>query len=205
MKKTLFFLLLLPLVFGGFTSCSDDDDNDTQIFTVTIASVKQVENGNELTYPYFAKKEGSTDWASLEYIEGFEHEDGYEYVLEVERKKWHNGSIMDAPTHKCKLLEIISKTQKTSENIPEQAAHMIIASKRPIGTEATSFFVRYMAKDEWFIIPEEGFEGLEYEEGFEYYIQAKLVFMGHDKGPVYKYSLTKMFKKEEKDTQGLPL
>ncbi|MBB4036900.1 hypothetical protein GGR21_002814 [Dysgonomonas hofstadii] len=199
MKRLFFLLFLVPFICGGLVSCSDDD---TKVFDVTISSVKKVYDGSYVFSPYFAKQEGDNTWKPFGYIEGFEHEEGYEYMLKVRQEKVHDGEIADAPTHKQILLEVLSKTKKESENIPIQGAHALIASKRPQNTATPSYYIKIM-KD-WEVYEGE-IEGFEYEEGYEYRVYLGLTFMGHEADPKYSYSIIDSFKKEQKDSEGLPV
>lgn len=66
------------------------------------------------------KKAGATDW---EYfyapIEGFNYEEGYEYEIEVKEENVENPPA-DASSIKYTLVNQLSKTAKTSENLPEK-------------------------------------------------------------------------------------
>ncbi len=50
-------------------------------------------------------------------IIGFEYQEGFEYVIKVSERKIENPPE-DGPSIETTLLEIISKTEKTSENLP---------------------------------------------------------------------------------------
>jgi len=202
MKTKFTIFLLVSFVCAGFVSCSDDDD-ETKVFDVTISSVQKVYDGDFVFSPYFGKQEGDNTWKPFDYIYGFEHEEGYEYVLKVKQEKHPNRDMADAPMYKYTLLEVLSKVKKESENIPMQGIHMTIASKRPQGTDFPSYYVRYRG-GKWIVFEQE-IKGLEYEEGSEYSIYAGLTFLGHDATPKYSYSLINTFKKEEKESEGLPL
>ena len=52
-------------------------------------------------------------------IEGFEYEEGYEYVIEVKTENIDNPPI-DGSSIKYILTKIISKTKKNSTGLPEQ-------------------------------------------------------------------------------------
>ncbi|MBC8616699.1 DUF4377 domain-containing protein [Parabacteroides faecis] len=52
-------------------------------------------------------------------IEGFEYEQGYEYVIEVKIEHIENPPA-DGSSLKYSLIRVISKTKKNSEGLPEQ-------------------------------------------------------------------------------------
>jgi hypothetical protein len=55
-------------------------------------------------------------------IEGFTHQDGYEYVLEIREEKQENPPA-DASSIKYILVKVVSKTKKASENLPAKQNH----------------------------------------------------------------------------------
>lgn len=66
------------------------------------------------------KKEGQADWEFFyNGIEGFNYVPGYEYVLEVRTEKVENPAA-DQSSLKYVLVKEVSKTQKTSDNLPEK-------------------------------------------------------------------------------------
>lgn len=135
MKK----ILLLAAVVGlAFTSCKKDGESGTTAPTVepteqtttptesTEATPKE-ELGN-VTYTIASKlvdctgvapmkcmqykEEGSDEWLNMYGgIEGFNYEEGYEYVIEVKREKVENPPA-DASSIKYILVKEISKTKK---------------------------------------------------------------------------------------------
>lgn len=72
------------------------------------------------------KKGTDTDWTFFyTQIDGFQYEEGYEYVLEVKEEKVENVPA-DASSLKYTLVKEVSKTPTTSEGLPESiksAAH----------------------------------------------------------------------------------
>jgi hypothetical protein len=110
--------ILLPLIFlFFFTSC---DNEKTKNINMIIAS-KQVRFPENAINPsqYIIKYEDDQEW-SLFYcpIEGFEYEEGHEYVINV---KVINVSdpLMDACGKDYKLNYIISCEEKKSVGIPD--------------------------------------------------------------------------------------
>ena len=66
-------------------------------------------------------KEGADSAWSLFYsqIEGFDYEEGYEYVLQVEKEKIENPPA-DGSSIRYKLVKVVSKKKTESENLPQQ-------------------------------------------------------------------------------------
>ena len=65
-------------------------------------------------------KEGDTEGCSLFYstIEGFNYEPGLEYNVKVEKTAIENPPV-DGSSIRYKLIKVISKEKKQSENLPE--------------------------------------------------------------------------------------
>lgn len=64
------------------------------------------------------KKGADTNWTFFySQIEGFNYEEGYEYVLEVKEEKVENVPA-DASSLKYILVKEVSKTQTTSKDLP---------------------------------------------------------------------------------------
>lgn len=61
---------------------------------------------------------GEDYWFSVQYIDGFDYEEGYEYLLKVEVVKYKNPPI-DMSGTKYKLIEILSKSKNTICNKKE--------------------------------------------------------------------------------------
>jgi len=202
MKTKFTILLLISFICAGFVSCSDDDDDDERVFNVIISSVQKVYNTDFGFSPYFGKQAEDDAWKPFDNIEGFEHEEGYEYILKLKQAKHPDRDMADAPVYKYTLLEVLSKVKKESENIPIQGIHMIIASERPKNTASPSYYVSYMGGD-WKILEQE-IEDFEYEEGYEYSIYAGLTFLGHYTTPKYSYSVIETYSKEKKESIALP-
>lgn len=81
---------------------------ETVMFTPNYP-IEYDENGTspKIYNALHAKKTGTQDWMALTVIEGFEFEEGYEYVLNVKK-------IIQAEPYSVKyvLLNIVSRTQK---------------------------------------------------------------------------------------------
>jgi hypothetical protein len=112
MKKVICSLFM---VFA-MLACS----SDLQTVEYTIASQTANCIGEALQKCLLVKKAGITEWQYFySPIEGFTHEDGYEYVLEIREEKRENPPA-DASSIKYTLVKMISKTKKTSENLPAE-------------------------------------------------------------------------------------
>lgn len=112
------FALLLSLITLSNTSCNDDEDKDkTETVLMTI--------GAEMTKgtPYWpgdveldcmlVKEEKEEKWKMflLGTIQGFQYEEGYEYVLKVKKTTLANPP-MDGGSIRYELISVESKTKK---------------------------------------------------------------------------------------------
>ena len=103
MKKLLFLLILLPL----FSACKEQR-------IVYIAAHKAACQGEAPQQCLLVKEKPESDWTNFyDTIEGFTHEDGYEYKLEVEITKIENPPA-DGSSLKYTLKKILSKTKQTA-------------------------------------------------------------------------------------------
>ncbi len=120
MRTKLILFVIACLTAGGLTSCSNEDSENKEM-VITVASEKRIYSGLEEWghSPYYAKESGNNQWIPWDHIEGFTHEEGYEYVLKIWQEKWHNGEIMDASIYRYKLLKVLSKVKKDSEGLPQ--------------------------------------------------------------------------------------
>ena len=142
-------ILLSVLCIFSILSCQKGDILED--VTLTIAAEKPLYDGGIFYSPYFAKTENWENWEFFSGIEGFNPEDGFQYVIRVSKEQWHNGEIQDASIYRYVLLEIISKTKKYSENLPDQHLYLSISSRSQLE-----------------MLPE--IEGFQYEEGNEYFL-----------------------------------
>ena len=99
-----------------FASCSTTKDS----VRLTVASEKRTAMG-AAPMEVFLVKEGEAPAWSFFYskIEGFNYEAGYEYVLQVKKEDKKKPIPADASSIKYVLIEEVSKTKKTSENMPK--------------------------------------------------------------------------------------
>lgn len=110
--KTLISVLTV-LLFAGCVSAPAD--------TITVASRKADCVGVAPMKCLVVKEAGSDEWTLFyDAIEGFDYEEGYEYVLEVKRSAIENPP-MDASSIRTELVRVISKEKKDSD-IPFGAA-----------------------------------------------------------------------------------
>jgi hypothetical protein len=151
-------ILLSAWCIFSILSCQKGDILEE--LTLTIAAEKPMYDGGFFYSPYFAKTENSENWEFFDGIEGFNPEDGFQYVIRVSKEQWHNGEIQDASIYRYVLLETISKTKKYSESLPDQHLYLDIQSK-------TQFEA----------LPE--IEGFQYEEGNKYFIHVIREYEGN--------------------------
>lgn len=78
-----------------------------------------VSDGNNfISDVYAVKKEQSNEWIIFGYIEEFEFEKGYEYKIKISETSYLDYSMEQPAWTERKLLEVISKDKKDSENLP---------------------------------------------------------------------------------------
>lgn len=173
MNKLFYFLPLLLIV----ASCATQD---TVRYTVASKTVNcegvapqkclLVKRGDAANWEYFYSQ-----------IEGFSYEEGNEYVLEVKEVKNENVPA-DASSIKYELVKEVSKTAKTSENLPEAALNSLgeivkytIASKT-IDCEGVApqkcLLVKRGDATEWEYFYD-AINGFTYEEGYEYELEVR--------------------------------
>lgn len=112
MKKLIGLLFLLPLLFA---SCA----SNKATVKMVVASQKGDCVGVVPQKCLLVKKGGDTNWTFFyNQIEGFDYEEGYEYVLEVKEEKVENVPA-DASSLKYILVKEVSKTPTASEGLPE--------------------------------------------------------------------------------------
>uniref|UniRef100_UPI00259AA6EF DUF4377 domain-containing protein n=1 Tax=uncultured Bacteroides sp. TaxID=162156 RepID=UPI00259AA6EF len=63
-------------------------------------------------------REHSAEWEQLGSIKGFEYEPGYEYTLRISETNYLDHSMGDPAWTEYEQLELISKEEKTSDDIP---------------------------------------------------------------------------------------
>lgn len=193
MKKYILGLSLLVVCFSCLfiTACDDNDtDMHNKELIIKIASERLFFNGDGIGYlPYYGKTYYSDQWKSFDGISGFEYEEGYEYVLRIWQEKWHNGEIADAGIYRYKLLEVISKEKKDSEDIPSQTFFLTIGSARmPNPTPEAHYQARI--GDEWKPFPE--MNNFYYQEGYEYVLLIERTYNGPSSDPKFNFTCKKI-------------
>ena len=73
---------------------------------------------NYLSEVYAVKQEQSDEWSACGSIAGFEFEKGYEYQIKIGETSYLDYSMGTPAWTERKLLEVISKDKKDSENLP---------------------------------------------------------------------------------------
>lgn len=204
MKKTLHISILIMLISFLFSSCKDEDNGNEHTYKITVASVKPIlnladildSNSNKATTGYFLKNLEGGEWLENEdIIRGFNHEEGYEYILELKTIV-----ILECISYEYELVKEISKIQKDSENIPLQKESITIASIET-GDETNPYYILMDSK--WIKFPTiEGFD-LIYEEGYEYEVTIDCKYNGVNATPKYSFIYAETTKKEKKDSEGL--
>ena len=223
MKKVFYISALFILAVVFLLSCDDNKDENSDEFLLTVASVKVFNSIEEILpdildaseidskstsmvdmsphyyvqYIYHVKPEGQGEWEMFPYlIVGFDYEEGYEYILRV--RKEPNELLVPKVT----LLEEVSKVKKDSEDI-SRPWWFTIASKKT-GDEDYPYYIEIAnnTSTSWTKFPI--IEGLQYEEGYEYYIKADCVYNGADAPQKYSFIYKETIKKEKKDSTGLP-
>lgn len=101
-----------------FTSCVASDNNLEKETIYIIASKKADCQGVALQKCFFIKKEQQENWHYFySTIKGFNYEEGFEYEILVSEKQIENPP-QDASSIAYTFVKIISKVEKTSENLP---------------------------------------------------------------------------------------
>lgn len=128
--KTRFFRGILLLFFCTFcfTGCDNADGVEREVtdykeYVLTIASKKVPgvlfsDGRNYLTDVYAAKKESANDWTGFGYIDEFDFEEGYEYAIKISETNYLDYAMGTPSWTEYKLLEVISKQQKSSKDLP---------------------------------------------------------------------------------------
>ncbi|MDE5733492.1 MAG: DUF4377 domain-containing protein, partial [Bacteroidales bacterium] len=124
--KTFIILCLCALSFSG---CQEKQDEGRKItgyeeYRLTVASRRLpgvvTSCGNTVSADVFAvKKEGASVWEPLPYISEFDYAEGYEYVIRLSRTDYLDYAMGEPAWTEYKLLEVISKESKESEDLPE--------------------------------------------------------------------------------------
>lgn len=122
MRKILFLLFIVIL-----TGCNEEEQEGTKVtgyeeYVITVASQKLkgiVDAGTTLSDVYAVKKETSQSWIQLLYVQDFDYESGYEYVIRISETNYLDYTRGTPAWSEYKLIETISKEQKNSEGLPD--------------------------------------------------------------------------------------
>ena len=109
-------IILLSLLLISLAGC---DRDKTKNINITIASKRAPFVESMINSPrYYVKYDGDQEWSLFySHIEGFDYQEGYEYVLNV-KVTTISDPPMDASSKDYKLNHVISREEKESENIP---------------------------------------------------------------------------------------
>lgn len=119
MKKNVYLLLLLLVMV--LSSCATKDT-----VRYTIASQQGDCTGVVSQKCMLVKKGDAKEWTYFySKIEGFDYQQGYEYVLDVKEQNVENPPA-DASSVKYTLVKEVSKIEKTSENLPIKETPAIV-------------------------------------------------------------------------------
>ena len=121
-------LIAACLTLAAITSCNGDKHGRRitgfSELTITVASTKLPGvvtscGNNYLTDVYAVKTENSEEWEQLDAIAKFDYEEGNEYRLCVSKTDYLDYEMGEPAWTEYDLLEILSKEQKNSENLPQ--------------------------------------------------------------------------------------
>lgn len=113
MNRIILLLVAIPLFL---ISCNSNTEKTEKLI---IASEQGDCVGVVPMKCLLVKKEGKSEWEFFyNDIEGFNYEPGYEYVLEIKTEKIEN-PVADGSSLKYILVKEVSKTQKTSADLPQ--------------------------------------------------------------------------------------
>lgn len=120
--RTIIFLLFIVVLTG----CNEEEQDATKVtgyeeYVITVASQKLqgiVDAGTALSDMYAVKKEASQNWQPLFYVQDFDYESGYEYVIRISETNYLDYTRGTPAWSEYKLIEVISKEQKSSEGLP---------------------------------------------------------------------------------------
>lgn len=110
--------LLLFCTVALFTACNSSK-NSGETVKMTVASEKRIAVGVAPMEVLLVKEGDASEWSFFySEIVGFNYVPGYEYVLDVKKEQREEPIPADASSIIYTLVKEVSKTQKTSENMP---------------------------------------------------------------------------------------
>ena len=109
-------ILLLSLFLMSLIGC---DKEKPENINLTVASKQAPFVESMINSPrYYVKYDGDKEWSLFySHIEGFDYQEGYEYVLNV-KVTTISDPPMDASSKDYKLNHVVSREEKESEHIP---------------------------------------------------------------------------------------
>ncbi|WP_299229592.1 DUF4377 domain-containing protein [uncultured Bacteroides sp.] len=120
-------ILVLVICTSIFISCQKEEGRKItgyEEYTITVASKKVpgllfASGDNHISEVYAVMKEHSAKWEQLGNIQGFEYEPGYEYTMRISETSYLDRSMGDPAWTEYELLKLISKEEKTSDEVPD--------------------------------------------------------------------------------------
>lgn len=124
--KVIQWIIASFLLIIGMTGCKKDEGRkitEYKEYTITVASQKVIGllfscGENYVSEVYAVRKEHSAEWEQIGYIDGFDYETGYEYTLRISETSYLDHSMGEPAWTEYKLIELVSKEEKVSEDIP---------------------------------------------------------------------------------------
>lgn len=111
--KAIKSFMIMAVCAVVFCHCKKSDED----IMMTVASRKSSCYVVEKSSCYIVRIGNSPDWLTIaDYINGFEYEPGFEYVIKVQEKRINNPP--EDYRGEYILKEIVSKEKKDSENLP---------------------------------------------------------------------------------------
>ena len=125
MKKIILLFFMTALI-----SCMNEEQDGEKIqgykeYTMSVASRKIPGvvglgcGSSALTDVYAVKKESSQEWESFWGIQGFDYEDGYEYVIKISETNYLDYRRGDPAWTEYELIKVIYREKKDSQGLPE--------------------------------------------------------------------------------------
>lgn len=117
-KKTLTTSIALLFSLFLFTSCEGEENSSVQQKTYIVASKRIDCQGVAIQMCFLIKEKNQENWQNFySSIIGFSYEEGFEYELLVDERNIENPP-QDSSSLEYTLINVISKIEKTSDNLP---------------------------------------------------------------------------------------
>lgn len=112
-------ILIIFITVLSFSSCEDSENILPLEKTYIVASKRVNCQAEGVQKCYIIKEKGTQNWQYFySSIIGFSYTEGFEYELLISEKEIDNPP-QDASSIEYTLLKVISKIEKTSENLPK--------------------------------------------------------------------------------------